>query len=266
MMYLSSVLLSSLLSFWVIHPAFSFAPRPTPVVLAQRHQKSFSPSTAKTAKTTRTSTKTSTTTLAFFDKVFEEEGPLGKGITIGKVQVALFTTDRSRDSIFGAVKRAVDEHAGVSTNYDLACLAQEVCLALLRRKDSWTAASSESKWFKEDDSGKAESLFNDWANREAVKFEKEYPATITGDKDEAGFATAVVVSIILELVGDQTRFAGAGLSLAQTEDVLQSIASDAMVEDGDCVNAVEVFWTPGESTEVLSSRDLIVDFPELITI
>ena len=204
--------------------------------------------------------------LFLFGKMFEEEGPLGKGITVGKVQVALMTTDRSKNSIFGAVQSAVDEHAGVGTNYDLACMAQQVCLALLRRKDSWTAAASESQWFKEDDAGKAESMFNDWANREAVKFEKEYDNAVVGDDKEDAKATAAVISIVIELVGDQTKFEGAGLSFTQTQDVLQSIASDVMVEDGDCVNAVEIFWTPGEPNEVLTSKDLIVDFPELITI
>jgi uncharacterized membrane protein len=51
-------------------------------------------------------------------------------------------------------------------------MANTVCLALLRRSDDWVAACSDSKWFKQDDYGKAESLFNDWANREATKFEK----------------------------------------------------------------------------------------------
>ena len=216
---------------------------------------------------TRTTTN-SPSGLFFFDKLLEEEGPLGKGITIGKVQVALSTTDRSKNSIFGALKEAVNDNRG-STNYDLACLAQDVCLSLLRRKSSWTDASSTSQWFKEDDSGMAESLFNDWANREAVKFEKEYPVNNVADNDDGTTtttATSVVVSILLELVGDRTQFDGAGFSLTQTEDVLQSIASDVMVEDGDCVNAVEVFWSPGEPTEVLTKQDLIVDFPELITL
>jgi uncharacterized membrane protein len=30
------------------------------------------------------------------------------------------------------------------------------------------------------------------------------------------------------------------------------------------VNAVEVFWTPGDNEEVLTKMDMIVDFPELI--
>ena len=108
--------------------------------------------------------------LHLFDKMFEEEGPLGKGITVGKVQVAMMATGRGKDSIFGDLERKARSTGDSSAH--LALLAKEVCLALLRRSEDWTAACSESKWFKFDDAGKAESLFNDWANKEAVKFEK----------------------------------------------------------------------------------------------
>ena len=76
-----------------------------------------------------------------FGKLFEEDGPLGKGITVGKVQVALMTSDRSANSIFGTLKRQT-ENVG-STQYDLASMAHEVCLDLLRRSDScsWTTPS-----------------------------------------------------------------------------------------------------------------------------
>ena len=37
-----------------------------------------------------------------------------------------------------------------------------------------------------------------------------------------------------------------------------------MVEEGECLNAVEVFWTPSEATEVLNKNDVVLDFPELI--
>jgi uncharacterized membrane protein len=217
----------------------------------------------KIVSTSSGGTSSSSTALHFFDKVFEEEGPLGKGITVGKVQVALMSNSRGDDSIFGMIRRA-NSH-GSSTNYDLACTANELCLSLLRKSDDWTAACSEYKWFKEDDSGKAESYFNDLANREAVKFEKEY--ILDEDSEEKpGGPTTVVVSMIMEIQGDATNFQGAGFSIQKTKEVLQSIASDVLVEDGDCVNAVEVFWTPGEPSEMLTSRDLIMDFPELVTL
>jgi uncharacterized membrane protein len=52
--------------------------------------------------------------------------------------------------------------------------------------------------------------------------------------------------------------------MAGTREVLSSIASDCLVERGECVNAVEIFWTPSDPEEVLTNRDLIIDFPELI--
>lgn len=59
-------------------------------------------------------------------------------------------------------------------------------------------------------------------------------------------------------------FERAGFSRAETQKVLTSIASNLLVDEGDVVNAFELFWTPGDGTEVLTTRDVIVDFPELI--
>jgi hypothetical protein len=105
--------------------------------------------------------------LQFFDKMFEESGPLGKGITAGKVQVALISSDR-------AIFKLLEQKAGSpgNTSAQLAKLANEVCLALLRKSDDWVGACSESKWFSEKDSGKAEGKYNEWSNKEASKFEK----------------------------------------------------------------------------------------------
>ena len=63
-----------------------------------------------------------------------------------------------------------------------------------------------------------------------------------------------------------SRFDGAGYSIAQTKEILAGIASDCLVDDGYCVNAVEVFWTPSERAETLSRNDVILDFPELIDV
>lgn len=192
---------------------------------------------------------------------------MGKGITVGKVQVALDCLNRGPDSIFALLEKSANN--GGSDPWELAQLTNSVCLSLLRKSDEWVGACSDSKWFKWDDAGKAESLYNDWANREAVKFEKEYVPTSGGggsaDSDAVpGGPTTVVVSIILEIQGDTTKFEGAGFSIAGTKEVLSSVASDVNVEGGECLNAVEVFWTPSDKDEVLTKQDLIMDFPELI--
>lgn len=133
--------------------------------------------------------------------MFEDSGPLGKGITVGKVQVSLACPDRS--GIFPVLEKSARD-AGSSNSRVLAQLANDVCLGLLRKSDDWMAASSTSKWFNSNDAGKAESLFNDWANREAAKFEKEYiPGA--GSKEKGGGPTNLVVSVVVELQGDQTK-------------------------------------------------------------
>ena len=141
--------------------------------------------------------------LNLFDKVFEEEGPLGKGITVGKVQVALLADDRGKDSIFGLLESNARWIEGDDEASSLADLAHDVCLSLLRKRDSWTGAASTSKWFSAKDYGKAESLFNDWSNAEASKFEKEYIPDVV--PDDAG-ATVVVVSVVIEIEGDETKY------------------------------------------------------------
>jgi Protein of unknown function (DUF1517) len=116
----------------------------------------------------------STKRYIFDKKMFEEEGPLGKGITVGKVQVALNCPDRGPGSIFAMLE---DNSRWIADDDDpgsLSDLAHEVCLSLLRKKESWTAACSASEWFGAANTGKAESKFNDWANAEAAKFEKVY--------------------------------------------------------------------------------------------
>lgn len=45
---------------------------------------------------------------------------------------------------------------------------------------------------------------------------------------------------------------------------MSSVASDVKVDGGRLVNAVEVFWCPGDVSEVLDKRDVLLDFPELI--
>jgi uncharacterized membrane protein len=51
-----------------------------------------------------------------------------------------------------------------------------------------------------------------------------------------------------------------------TRQVLTSLASNAVVAEGEVVSAAEVLWTPSARDETLTSRDLMVDFPTLITL
>lgn len=202
----------------------------------------------------------SSTETFLFDKLFEEEGMLGKGITVGKVQVCLRSSDRSATSIFGLL----EDHADLDSdaNEDLSRMANDVCLDLMRKSDDWVSACSSGKWFSEKDGGKAEGYYNELANEIATKFEKEYLPD--EDDENVGGPTLIVVSLVLEIQGDSTKFEGAGYSFAQTKEILASIASDCLIDDGYCINAVEALWTPSDRKEVLAKNDIIIDFPELI--
>lgn len=184
---------------------------------------------------------TSTTQLQLFDKLFEEEGILGKGITVGKVQIALNSPNRGPNSIFGILEKEAND------DKTLPELTHAICLALLRKSDEWIGAAGTGQWFSGNDAGKAESLFNDFANKEATKFEKvsvfccfvaknyiqagkqclrcnhmcmkwatwepianfvifpfqEYIPD--EDDEEGGGATIVVVSLVIEIEGDSTK-------------------------------------------------------------
>ncbi|VEU36055.1 unnamed protein product [Pseudo-nitzschia multistriata] len=123
------------------------------------------------APTKSTRSYGSSTQTFLFDKMFEEEGMLGKGITVGSVQVALRSNDRASDtSIFGLL----EDHSNLDSdaNEDLARMANDVCLDLMRKSDDWVAACSTSKWFSQNDAGKAESYYNELANNIATKFDK----------------------------------------------------------------------------------------------
>ena len=120
-----------------------------------------------------------------FEKAFEEEGPLGKGITVGKIQIALSLSGperTSKDSILSLLENSArnsqdtlaydDDYEDGYGDSHLSQMCHKTCLALMRISDDWIGACSESKWFKGEDGSKAESLFNQWADREAAKFEK----------------------------------------------------------------------------------------------
>jgi len=95
---------------------------------------------------------------------------LGKGITVGKIQIALRSSDRSDSSIFGLL----EDHANLDSdaNEDLARMSNDICLDLMRKSDDWVSACSAGKWFSGKDAGKAESYYNQLSNDVATKFEK----------------------------------------------------------------------------------------------
>lgn len=69
-----------------------------------------------------------------------------------------------------------------------------------------------------------------------------------------------VVTLVLSIDGDSTKVPPVR-SLSDVEEALRKISSDAKMDD--CLQSVEVLWTPEERTETLSLKDVIADYPTL---
>ena len=75
----------------------------------------------------------------------EGDGDADNARFVGRIQVALTTSDRTPSSIMGILAATAWNSSNDSPA--LAKLSEEGCLALLRRSDDWVGACSDSKWF-----------------------------------------------------------------------------------------------------------------------
>jgi uncharacterized membrane protein len=76
-------------------------------------------------------------------------------------------------------------------------------------------------------------------------------------------ATMAVVTLVLSIDGDSTKVPMIR-SIGDVEDALRKIASDVKVDD--CLTGAEILWTPEDKSETLSFRDVVADYPELISV
>lgn len=157
----------------------------------------------------------------------------------------------------------------VNERTELASLLSEASIALLRREDSWTSASIRGERFGGGSAGKAEPFFQRTAVAERSKFEKENSGSdlqaqnLYGQSSDRGTRTQAVVSIVCAIRGRSDALRNVRNS-QDVKEALQTLASEALTDDGDNIMAVEVLWTPSDPNEVLSQRDVIVDYPELL--
>jgi uncharacterized membrane protein len=198
---------------------------------------------------------------------------LGPGTSVVQVSVALEVPNRDDPgSILSALNR-ISRTARTDSRVGIQNLTSQVALELLRRKSSIVSASTRSKHFR--DRQKAERDFNQVSVKERSKFEQETTSKFggvdysAGDRDRLpgtgvdGKATMAVVTIVMAIDGDSTQL-GQIRSMTDLENALQKIASDAKVED--CLQSVEILWTPEDRSETLTLRDIVADYPELRTI
>jgi len=197
---------------------------------------------------------------------------LGPGVSVVELSVALDVPDRdSPNSILSALDRLF-RTARTDSRVGLQNLSSQVAMELLRRRDSIVAASSRGKHYRDD--SKAQRDFSNLSIEQRGKFQRETVNKFGGvdyseDRVRAlpsaydSQATSAVVTIIMMIDGDSTsnQLSKRVNSMRDVEGMLRSIAADAKAES--CLRGAEILWTPEESNDFLSMKDVYADYPDL---
>lgn len=197
----------------------------------------------------------------------ENTGALGSGTSLVKISVAVESDWSDENNIMNKLARTASKYSAMADRKDLANLLSESALSLLRQQKDWSASSYQSEYFNEANAGKVEAAFQTQAIRERSKFEDEkapYVATLQADPVTGRKPTQAVVSIVVALRGKSSAVNKQVRSIVDLKQCLEGLAGDAQTDEGDNIMAVEVLWTPSDSNTVLTERDLIMDYPELL--
>jgi uncharacterized membrane protein len=178
-----------------------------------------------------------------------------------------------------------------SSRTSLATLLSNAVLTLLRKESNWSAVSlSGESWSRENN--KAETVFQKYVISERAKFEKETVstrATTSSSSTATASATQMIVSLVIAIRGqsdiwnilrsnnnnnnnNKIPFINAAASTSpgkitnsnELKNVLQTLASEALSDEGENILAVEILWTPSEYGNILLQNEVIMNYPELL--
>lgn len=201
---------------------------------------------------------------------------LGSGTSVVQLSVAMDVPNRDDPNSILSVLDRLSRTANTDNRVGIQNLTSQVALELLRRRSSIVSASSSYQHYA--DSTKAGRDYEAKAIKERSKFEKEtvskyggvdysssrspVPVPVPSSSSLVdGKATMAVVTLVLAIDGDSTKIPTNINSLADVEEALRKIASDSKVDD--CLQSVEILWTPEDRSETLSRREVLADYPEL---
>jgi uncharacterized membrane protein len=229
--------------------------------------------------------------LSSFRSIKKESRSLGSGITILKLQISVDMDWSKDDDIINKIHNIAQSKGKIGDRKELATLLSDTSLALLRKKDSFNSASLTSDRFNDDDDDdirKAESFFQKLSILERSKFESEInpsllfaklddhdnamvppyllsmPSILSSTSSALTTHTQAVVSLIVAIRGSSDTYRKPIRSTVDLSDCLQLLASEALTDNGENIMAVEVLWTPSQPGTIVTDRELISDYPELI--
>lgn len=207
-----------------------------------------------------------------FSRSLDEASPLGKGVSVVQVSVALNVPRRDSPSSILTYLDQLSRTASTDSRVGISNLVSQVALELMRQKPYIFAANTEYKHFRDNDEKKATRYFNNVAVEERGKFEREgtnkyggvdYSTTgnkLSDQQELSAQATSAVVTILIEIDGDETKLPQIN-NINDLQRALTTLATDVKVED--CLRSAEVLWTPEDPDDVLSDKDVIIDYPKL---
>lgn len=168
---------------------------------------------------------------------------------------------------------------------ELSTLLSDVSLALLRKRDSWSAAHISGERFNGmDGAQRAQPYFQRQVVQERSKFDQEVSPSDDNNRssdrnsdfvmrrtfvpERGDFASArrtqAVVSMVVAMRGRSDALSQGAVTAAEVARCLQTLASEALTDDGENVMGVEVLWMPSERGRTLSNREMLLDYPELL--
>jgi uncharacterized membrane protein len=198
---------------------------------------------------------------------------LGKGYSVAQISLAMEVPDRDSPNSILNILNQLSNTARSDSRVGIQNLTSQVALELLRKKSLIVAGVTKS--VNCNDFRGAEREFNRWAINERGKFESETVSKFKGVDYSQGKSTTTptllsssfstkstlaVITIILSIEGDTTKLPRI-TSESDVVTALSRIAADAKVDD--CLQGVEILWTPEERSETLTKRDVIADYSDL---
>lgn len=195
-----------------------------------------------------------------------ETSSLGDGATLLKVQVMMDADWRS-GNIMETMSSIASRNGMLSGRSELSKLLSEASIALLRRQNEWSSAAVTTEKYNRFNCDKIEADFQRMAVVERTKFDEEVGANTAGDTSfqvsSSGSTTACVVSLVVAVRG-QSDAAMRVRNSADLRSVLQILASEALTDDGDNIMGMEMLWTPSEVGTVITDKEIIASYPEMI--
>lgn len=206
----------------------------------------------------------------------EESNELGytdnSTISVGRVQVGLLSNARSLQTELDQLAERADTGSAIGR----AQLLQEATLSLLRHPEYWVYVGAESQQSRLE---AAEAKFNQLALAERSKFTEETLSNVNNQLRQSPANKALTPQQNGELVNQTDLNQGPGeyivvtilvgvegtlqLPVVNNSDDLRQALRQIGGISSDRLLTVEILWTPQDSSDTLTSDDMLTGYPDL---